>query len=519
MRYEQDAEGAGARLTGPASRYDRWGTRRGNPYAADPAWDEPAPRGRGAAAAWTGGAGGGWAGSVNRWDDGADAGYGPDGGPGAVEGLDAEPAGAWNQGWDDGADGIDVHPIHLWGGPWLPPRTWLRWRRRHWFPRFARMVRTARPVGTLRSRSGARYPVYRGRMGGRTFRMVARPRGRMRYEVMAMEEETGGLGQSTGMQGEMGGEGELLAMGGSGASTSAGFNPPQPAGGYRLRLPHAGIHAILGRLRPEQLRRLAGGTLPADPAAAVARGVGRLARRARRLGRFRGTGAGPRLDVFATPGFRLLVRPTGEMEGEILSVAPVQGEMEEEAQRSIVGTMTWYGPFRFIPTGGVVLTSTRGGPPVPAAVDGKGVYLIEKLGKQGYQPVYVGKADPSFTVRLKTRRDNLRQAKVDLTRYRVFLGVPANAASLTSSQILDLEHAVIRSVLRGLARASPRATDKATAQAVPTTPLTNISPRLPFELINQGLRLIHRKARGGHTRPAYLRSGIGSAGQWYEVGE
>ncbi|HEX2076511.1 MAG TPA: hypothetical protein VHG08_02345, partial [Longimicrobium sp.] len=441
------------------------------------------------------------------------------GGPAAVEGVGDEPPGAWDQGWDDAADGIDVQPIHLWGGPWLPPRTWLRWRRRHWFPRFARMVRTARPVGTLRARSGARYPVYRGRMGGRTFRMVARPRGRMRYEVMAMEEETGGPGQEMGMQGEAGGEGELLAMGGSGASTSAGFNPPQPPGGYRLRLPHAGIHAILGRLRPEQLRRLAGGTLPADPAAAVTRGVGRIARRARRLGRFRGTGAGPRLDVFATPGFRLLVRPTGEMEGEILSVAPVQGEMEEEAKRSVIGTMTWYGPFRFIPTGGVVLTSLPKGPPVPAAVDGKGVYLIEKRGNGGFQPVYVGKADPSFTVRLKERRDHLRQTRVDLARYRVFLGVPANAAKLTKPDILDLEHAVIRSVLRGLAKASPKATDKPTAHAVPTTPLTNINPRHPIEVIAPGLRLIHRKARGAHVRPWYLRSGIGSAGEYYEVGE
>jgi hypothetical protein len=526
MRYEPNAEGEGASLRGAAARYDRWGTRRGNPYAADPAWDEPPPPARPAASAWTGGAGGGWSGSVNRWDDAADAGYGADGGyaaggPGAVEGLDDEPPGAWNQGWDDAADGVDVYPVHLWGGPWLPPRTWMRWRRRHWFPRFARMVRTARPAGTLRSRSGARYPVFRGRMGSRSFRMVARPRGgmggRMRYEVMAMEEETGGGDELLAMQREAGGEGELLALPGAGAATSAGYTPLSSAGGgYRLRLPHAALHTVLGRLGPEQLRTLTGGTLPADPAAAVARGVGRVARRARRLGRFRGAPGGPRLDVFGTRGFRLLVRPTGEMEGEIVAVTPVAGEGEGEMEgeiRSITASLTWYGPFRFAASAKDVLSPINRGAKVPN-LSGGGIYLFEKLGSKGWEPIYVGKAD-SFAKRLGTRREYLRQLGVTLNRYRVYLGVsPTGGANLHA-----LEHAVVRSVLRGVHKATAAAsTDPDVARKIPFEPLRNLTPRLAFQVGAGGLSVTHAPA-AGHAIPAYLRSGTGTKGQWYELPE
>jgi hypothetical protein len=435
MRYEHEEEGEGGRLSGAVSRFDRWGTRRGSPYAADPAYDEP-PATPGTAG-WTGGGGGGWSGPANRWD--ADAGYGSDIGHGD------EPAGAWNDGWADD-DGFDVQAVHLWGGPWLPPRVWARWRRRPWFPRVHRMLRTARPAGTLRSRtSGARYPVYRGRMGGRSWRVVTRPRGRMRYEVVGLEAETGG-------------EGEMLSMmpgGGGGSPVSAGA----PAAGYRLRLPHAGLHTILGRLRPEQLRALSGGALPADPAAAVARGVGRIARRARRLGRFRGAPGGPRLDVFGTPGFRLLVRPTGEMEGEILAVAPVAGELDGEAEvvyadrasgyrRSVGGKqyrvrgaharVTWAKPF---PLADVLSQN----------VGRDAVYVLlqkDAAAPGGFRPIYIGETT-AWRARWKTRLQTLSEFGIKPDPYRVSFGTIEWIATRSPKPPPDLvrndvEHILVR---------------------------------------------------------------------------
>jgi hypothetical protein len=219
--------------------------------------------------------------------------------------------------------------------------------------------------------------------------------------------------------------------------------------------------------------------------------------------------------VFGTPGFRLLVRPSGEMEGEILALTPVAGELEEETRqsRAIQGTMTWYGPYRFAAQGPDALTPLQGGPPLKH-ITSRGVYLIEKRGNQGYVPVYVGQADPSFQARLQARRDHLRQAKVDLARYRVYLGVPSGG----TGDLFALEHAVVRSVLRGVSGASAGATDRATAENVPLTALTNATSRRPFQVVSPGLGLVHRQAPG-HTRPSYLRSGTGTAGQWYEIGE
>jgi hypothetical protein len=53
--------------------------------------------------------------------------------------------------------------------------------------RLRTLARNARRVGTLRSvRSGRRYPVFGGRVAGRNFRIIARPRGGLRHEIMAV---------------------------------------------------------------------------------------------------------------------------------------------------------------------------------------------------------------------------------------------------------------------------------------------------------------------------------------------
>ncbi|HEU0302635.1 MAG TPA: GIY-YIG nuclease family protein, partial [Longimicrobium sp.] len=243
----------------------------------------------------------------------------------------------------------------------------------------------------------------------------------------------------------------------------------------------------------------------------VAHGVGRIARRARRLGRFRARG-GPRLDVFATRGFRLLVRPTGEMEGEIVAVTPVAGEMEEEV-RSLTASLTWYGPFRFAASAKDVLSPITRGAKVPGLSTG-GIYLFEKLGGKGWEPVYVGKAD-DFAKRLGTRREYLRQLGVALGRYRVYLGIPATAGT----SLHALEHAVVRSVLRGANKAGAAAdTDPDAARRIPFTPLRNLTPRVAFQVGAGGLSVTHAPA-AGHAIPAYLRSGTGKKGQWYELPE
>ncbi|HLL81069.1 MAG TPA: hypothetical protein VK420_00405 [Longimicrobium sp.] len=95
--------------------------------------------------------------------------------------------------------------------------------------------------------------------------------------------------------------------------------------GYTLELPHDSLHTILSRLRPEQLRGITGGPLSGDPGPRLAQAVGRVAQAARRTPETLG-GA---LPVFSAPGFRLLVRPRGPTQGEILMVRP-EGEADSE---------------------------------------------------------------------------------------------------------------------------------------------------------------------------------------------
>ena len=95
--------------------------------------------------------------------------------------------------------------------------------------------------------------------------------------------------------------------------------------GYTLQLPHDSLHTILSRLRPEQLRGITGGPLSGDPGPRLAQAVGRVAQAARRTPESVGGG----LPVFSAPGFRLLVRPRGPTQGEILMVRP-EGEADSE---------------------------------------------------------------------------------------------------------------------------------------------------------------------------------------------
>ena len=477
MRYEHEAEDGGGRLRGAASRFDRWGTRRGSPYAADPAYDEPPLEPVPGALPWTGGAGGGAGWSAGRPErPGGPRGGGFGGGDVAASWIGGgSGGGAGGGGWDDGAadggfDGgwgggyaVDAEPIDggaiydgpiygiygggLYGGPWLPPRVWYRWRRRPWFPRFHGMLRRARPAGVLRHRrTGARYPVYRGRMGGRGWRIVTRPvgsgfrggrEGGVRREVIAMEAETGV-------------EGEAFPIGGGAPSAAA---PPSPPinGPWRLRLPHASLHGILGRMPPEQLRRMGGGRIPVDPAATVVRRVGRAARRARRLGRFRTRHGVSMLDVFAAPGMRLLVRPLGEMEGEIVAVAPVEGEEEVIPNRAQGYRRTVPGVGTFRVRGAHVTIDWSS--PVPLA----GVRSVRAPAGSVYvllannRPIYVGQS-VAWGSRWAQRLQVLSEFGIPTAPYTVSVGTitwdPAQPPPPSQALMLrDVEHILIRGLI------------------------------------------------------------------------
>jgi hypothetical protein len=445
MRYEHEAEGEGGRLTGAASRFDRWGTRRGSPYSADPAWDEPPPAPAPGVLPWTGGAGGGFGGGddSSSWVGG-----------GAGSGGDAGDAYGWDDGWD-AAYAMD--PVPLYGGPWLPPRVWSRWRGRPWFPGLYGMLRGARPAGTLRHRrTGARYPVYRGRMGGRGWRVVTRPSGRgggrggggrggMRHEVIGLEAETG-----MGM--EM--EGEAFPLGGGAPSAAA--PPPAPVNGpWRLRLPHAALHGILGRMAPGQLRTLGGGRIPADPSGVVVRRLGRAARRARRLGRFRTGRGGSPLDVFAAPGMRLLVRPVGEMEGEIVAVAPVEDEDETVYRDRQTGYRRTIAGKQYRVRGAIVQVNWSAAVPLSRVYTLKppasAVYVLLKNGK----PVYVGET-ASWGTRWRARLDTLSEFGVSPSPYTVAVGSITwkGPGSAPAADLLRNDTEAI--LIRGLSRAGLR---------------------------------------------------------------
>ncbi|HEX7089442.1 MAG TPA: HNH endonuclease signature motif containing protein [Longimicrobiales bacterium] len=75
----------------------------------------------------------------------------------------------------------------------------LRRRRRAALRRVGRLARGARLVGALRSRRPTRrYPVFRARAGGRSYRILTQPRG-LRFEIIAIRPE---LSMAPGIEGE-----------------------------------------------------------------------------------------------------------------------------------------------------------------------------------------------------------------------------------------------------------------------------------------------------------------------------
>lgn len=238
---------------------------------------------------------------------------------------DADPTGddeppAWSTA--DGDTLVLPVPVWMrWGGgyrprwPWGPRRPRPRRRPPPAIERLGRLATGARRIGTLRHRrSGARLPVYRGRLGRRSYRIVARPRGGLRREIVLIRPDS--------VHGEM----EIFPL--SAATRREHRDAATTGDGWQLRLPHARVHTILSRLQPEQVRRLAGNSMGADPGPAVARSIRRLASEARRVGSF---GPGGRMPVFAVAGYRILVHPIAEQEGEILTLRPPDSA-EREAE-------------------------------------------------------------------------------------------------------------------------------------------------------------------------------------------
>lgn len=215
--------------------------------------------------------------------------------------------------------------------------------------------------------------------------------------------------------------------------------------GYTLQLPHESLHTILSRLRPEQLRGITGGPLAGDPGPLLTRAVGRVAQAARRTPETIGGANGPPLPVFSAPGFRLLVRPQGPREGEILMVRP-----ESEADAELISTTVpgYQRPYTDPATnqrrdlrvrGARVNITWKELPLAQAKTLGvkdprRTVYVLAKRtaapekGKKSVQetrgtylrPLYVGETKAQD--RMESRIKVLREFDVDLTPYVVYVG-------------------------------------------------------------------------------------------------
>ncbi|HEX8675536.1 MAG TPA: hypothetical protein VF710_26830 [Longimicrobium sp.] len=274
--------------------------------------------------------------------------------------------------------------------------------------------------------------------------------------------------------------------------------------GYTLQLPHESLHTILSRLRPEQLRGITGGPLAGDPGPSLARAVGRVARAARRTPETIGGANGPPFPVFSAPGFRLLVRPRGPTQGEILMVRP---ESEAEAELVPVGAPGYTRPYKDPQTGKSQDLRVRGARvqitwkqlPLTQArslgvtdprkvvyvlakrtaaleiVNGKKKNAAREMGGTYLRPLYVGETKKQD--RMGPRIDVLRAFDVDFAPYVVCVGTIATLPSQmvqqkpqtrafapTSSadmQLLreDVEHVLVRILTRagyGLTVRTPR---------------------------------------------------------------
>jgi hypothetical protein len=382
MQQGSHGEVPGRRVTGAASRFDRYGVRRGLPPAADPGYDEP------------------------------DGGYGdePDG-AGYDDPYDSDEPPSWAT--DDGD--LLALPAPVWAG-W---RRWGRPRRPRQGPwpsrrldRVGRLVAGARRIGTARSRrTGERFPLYGSRIGTRSWRIVARPRGGRSREIVLVRP---GAGETEEMEAF-----PLAASPGGRAGAAAA--PGTTLDGYRLRLPHRGVHAVMARLEPDQLRDLAGGDLPADPASALVGSLARLARRARRAGTLRSHRSGQRLAVFRAPGYRILARPRGAREAEILLVRPVEGEEELVGPRDPGERHSARGA-RYRVRGARVRIEWQAGQRLSDLVGKKGVrgdvYVIVRAGGK---PMYVGKTG-NFSREWADRFHVLKVFGVPLEAYGIYLG-------------------------------------------------------------------------------------------------
>jgi hypothetical protein len=305
----------------------------------------------------------------------------------------------------------------------------------------AGLARRSTRIGTLRSRrSGAAFPVFAASAGGRRWGLVTRPRRELEAEVH-----------------------EIVAVRPA-EELEFGFRPsPEPipplappaarpgttADGWRLRLPHQGLHSILSRLRPDDLARLAGGSLPADPAPTVVRSVARLTAQSKRRGSLRSRRTGQRMELFEAPGYSLLVRPAGEMQGEIVAIQPQAGGWEGETGGATKPTAP-KNPLRVTITWNTACTFDK---PCPATVK-DGVYIVLDMA----QPLKVGKTQQDTTKRMAGYRFCSNLFGKDPRKMYFVTGNVTGALSLdeVESLMMRLVNRLPRRSLRNTRDAKPR---------------------------------------------------------------
>lgn len=403
--------------------------------------------------------------------------------PGYDDGYDD---GAGPPSWPTGDGYVLAVPAPLWGGWRSPHQPWRFRRRRPRLGALAGLARHSTRIGTLRSRrSGAAFPVFAASAGGRRWGLVTRPRRELEaevHEIVAVrpaEELEFGLRPSP----------EPIPP-----LAPPAARPGTTADGWRLRLPHQGVHSILSRLRPDDLAKLAGGTLPADPAPTVVRSVARLAARSRRRGSLRSRRTGQRMELFEAPGYSLLVRPAGEMEGEILAVRPTGAAFEGE-------------------TGGTKKASTTGGAPIkiklnwlpPCRFDqkctagaGNRVYIVV----QGRTPLKVGSTTQDADRRMSDYRGCTNLLSIpprNMTFYLADVQAPANFdLTKVESLVIRLLNRLPRLGLTNTNLTTPRKVDAGRVEIQHTGAIPPFM-RYPFTKRTEATTATHVQQGGGWT--------------------
>jgi hypothetical protein len=205
------------------------------------------------------------------------------------------------------------------------------------------------------------------------------------------------------------------------------------------------------------------------------------------------------MELFEAPGYSLLVRPAGEMQGEIVAVRPEgEDEVYRDKEKNYQRTVPGKGTFRVRGAHVVVKWSK------PVKLDevlqqqpgGLTVYVI----LMNDRPIYVGKSE-SWKTRWDARMRVFREFKIPTKPYTVALGTvtwvhPSIPQPPDTLLLLDVEHILVRGLSnagiqltnltpRGEILGAPksfRVTNKSRPPGFPAAPMEPLGVDTPYEI-------------------------------------